>query len=184
MGNEPPSSGVLLATQIGLGAVSTAANAFSESEAIKAEGKFKSAQARAAERDAERAAKEAEKRGGIEASRVRRAGKRLIGEQRVTLAAQGIDITEEDAADIQAETRRISALDELTIKNNASREAFGFRSAGASAALTGRFAEISSRTRSRDTLITGGLQFARQSLRDVRDVRGTRTNRITRGRTR
>ena len=60
--------------------------------------------------------------------RVKHAGKvsRLMGTQRSVLAGQGFDF-EEDAIDILSSTAEIGALDGLTIKSNARREAYQHR---------------------------------------------------------
>lgn len=114
---------------------------------------------------AEQAAKDAIARGDIEAGRVRSATRQTVGSQRAALAAQGIDINTGSAADVQSDTTRIGALDELTTKNNAAREAFGYtvqawneRQQGELARLGSRNAADALRRQSWGTVLTGATQ--------------------------
>lgn len=47
--------------------------------------------------------------------------------QRAQFGASGVDVNLGSASDIQADTAMIGELDALTIRNNAEREAYGFR---------------------------------------------------------
>lgn len=92
---------------------------------------FNADQARkTAERDAglaDYAAVQAELLGGHAAAQVHGETRRVIGSQRATMAAGGIDIGFGTAADLQAATAAMGELDAATIKNNAAREAWGYR---------------------------------------------------------
>jgi hypothetical protein len=68
-----------------------------------------------------------ERRADIEVGRHRAAARRLKGAQRASMAAQGLDLASGSAAAIQEETEFLSELDALTIKNDAAREAWGYR---------------------------------------------------------
>lgn len=76
------------------------------------------------------AATDAEVRGGKEAGQTRSAASQLIAQQKVAYANSGIDPTVGTAADVMADTRAMSELDAQTLKNNAAREAWGFRRHG------------------------------------------------------
>lgn len=56
----------------------------------------------------------------------------LAGRQRAALAASGIDPNSGSALDIQRDTAETGALDALTIRNNAARQAYGYQVAGVS----------------------------------------------------
>jgi hypothetical protein len=82
----------------------------------------------------------------------------LTGSQRAAYAAQGVDINSGSAADVVANDKQLGALDVLTIKQNAAREAHGYemqanlaRKAGANAARNYNNQAIS-------TLLTGAAQ--------------------------
>ena len=75
----------------------------------------------------EKAAGEAEDIGKVKEIQALQAKKQLIGRQRAVLAANGVDVNEGSAVDIQVDTAGIGKLDELTIRSNAAREALGYR---------------------------------------------------------
>lgn len=100
------------------------------------------------------------------ASQVYRRGTQVRGAQRVALAGQGIRVDTGSAADVQAETSMLTELDMVTAKNNAWREAFGykvqageFRSQGAFAQLEARNQAAGMDYKAESTAITGGLSF-------------------------
>ena len=116
---------------------------------------------------AEQQAADAIARGREAELRQRTGTKVLVGSQRANLAAQGIDPNVGSSAEIQTETQRLSALDEQTIRNNAAREAWGYRteagqlrSQGAFARAAGQNAAADYTNQSWSTLLTGASQFA------------------------
>lgn len=52
--------------------------------------------------------------------------RKLIGSQRAAIGASGIALDSGSAADLQAESATMGRIDELTIRNNAHRAAYGF----------------------------------------------------------
>jgi len=74
----------------------------------------------------EQQAADAITRGATAEHQSRVATKQIIGAQRASYAAQGIDANIDTASDIQAETAGLGELDALTIRNNAAREAYGY----------------------------------------------------------
>lgn len=76
---------------------------------------------------AEAQAADAVARGTVAEGRFRQGTRGLIGSERATAAANGIDVGTGSAADIQANTAQLGELDALTIRNNAAREAYGYR---------------------------------------------------------
>jgi len=103
------------------------------------------------------------RRGRRASTEVRRRGKTKVGAQRAALAAQGIDISEGSALEIQEETAELSELDALTVKNNAAREALGFKIKAADERFGGELARISANVRASQTILTGGMQAAEMS---------------------
>jgi len=84
-------------------------------------------------------------------ARIRQRGNKAVGAQRAAMAAQGIRLDTGSALDVQQETKAISELDALTIKNNALREAFGY-------GVSTDYAASMSSAKSVDSLLSGGLQ--------------------------
>lgn len=72
-------------------------------------------------------AKDALARGREAELALRRKGRSLTASQQSSFAAQGLDITSGSAQDVMQNDQALGALDALTIRNNAQREALGFR---------------------------------------------------------
>lgn len=75
----------------------------------------------------EEQAKDALARGREAELSLRRKGRSLAGSQRASFAAQGIDASSGSARDVMQNDLAMGELDALTIRNNAQREALGFR---------------------------------------------------------
>ena len=94
--------------------------------------------------------------------RQRTATRQFRGSQRAGLGAQGIALDSGSALDVQEETVALGELDALTIRNNARREAYGYRVQAGDLRRQGQLAELSARnqagalrTASYGTLLTG-----------------------------
>lgn len=144
---------------------------YSQSEALKMQGEFQRQQADFNARIAETQAEDAIRRGDIEASRYRTQVQRTAGAQRVGLAAQGIDIASGTAADIQEETQIIGQQDIMTIRNNAWREAWGYRMEAQNQRASGAMASRARQFEARNTLLTGGIQAANYGYQGYKDYR-------------
>lgn len=140
----------LMITQLG--------GAFAQSEAQKAQASFQESQAKINSMFAEMQYNDALRRGDKQARQYQKQASKIVGSQKATLAAQGIDIDVGTAADIQEETREAIALDVNEIRNNAYRQAFGFKQESLSQKFQGEIAKMTGDFRSQQTLITGGLQ--------------------------
>jgi len=80
---------------------------------------------------AEIQAKDAIERGAEQESNFRMGVRGMVGKQRAQIAAGNIDVHYGSAVDLQADTAFMGELDALTIRNNAAREAWGFKEQGA-----------------------------------------------------
>lgn len=138
--------------------VGTMAQAYSESESIRAQGAYQREMAELNASRAEDQSRDAYKRGEEEASVRRKRTKLAVGSQRAALAAQGISVDSGTALNIQQDTEALGALDEMTIRNNAIREAYGYRSQAADFRSQGDFASLSARANANATLLTGGMR--------------------------
>lgn len=143
-----------------LGAGAELFGAYSSSEGLKAKGEWDRAQGEINAQLSGIAAQDAIKRGEKDAQTLRKQSKQMIGSQRAALAAQGIDVSLGSAADIQADTAELAAQDALTIRNNAWREAWGYRTQGANALSQGRISQAQSRSQAFNTMLAGGLSAA------------------------
>lgn len=141
-----------------------AVNAYStgqnEARAIRGKAAYDSMMARSNERLSLMNADDATKRGDLAAGKVRRDASRTLGAQKVNAAAQGLDINSGSAADLQAETQNMSEADINTIKNNAWREAWGYRVQANNYEGQARMTEIGGKYGAKATALTGGIQAA------------------------
>lgn len=79
---------------------------------------------------ADRKAQDAIDRGKVAEQRQRERTRQLKGRQRAILAANGVVVDQDSALDITSETEAIGEMDALTIRQNAEREALGYRTEG------------------------------------------------------
>ncbi len=119
---------MLLAT-----AAITAYSAYTSAQATKAQNEY---QAEVAENNAQAAewqAKDAVQRGNTEADNMRRKGAQTLGSQRAAMSAAGLDVSTGSALSILEDTDYFNRVDQLTIRDNAAREAWGYRVQGSNA---------------------------------------------------
>lgn len=110
---------------------------------------------------AEIQARSAEVRGARESKEELTKTNLLIGRQRARLAAQGIEIDSGSALDIQVETAGLGAVDALTIRNNAFREAAGFRIEAINQKGAAERKLLAAKAAARGSLLTQGLNAAK-----------------------
>jgi hypothetical protein len=95
-------------------------------------------------------------RGEIDAQNAGTQARQFKGAQKSAIAASGVAVDSGSAADLLAETDKMSTLDILQIKNNAAREAFGYRSQGANYANQADITRRTGKSVAANTLLTGG----------------------------
>lgn len=130
---------------------------FMESAAAEAEGKFARQQAEFNARLAELNAEEAIQRGEKEARSFKREAQQFKGSQAAAMATQGVDVKSESFERVRADTEKLTAFDEMEIRNRAWREAWGLKVEASSERLQGKFAEKAGKAKARTSLLTGGL---------------------------
>lgn len=80
---------------------------------------------------ANRAAQDAKARGDIAAANAQTSANSLLGRQKTALAANGVNVNQGTALDIQGNTKAVSENEALTIRSNAAREAYRYETEGA-----------------------------------------------------
>lgn len=150
------SSGLLGASLItqGLGSFG---NAYAQASAQQAQAEFEQQQLKTNQRLASIQSEDAIIRGDKQASDYKKKVKGTSGSQRAALAAQGIDVGTGSAAEVQIDTAAIGAENTLAIKNNAWREAWGYRMQANEYGSKANFSKIAADASSTSTLLTGGL---------------------------
>lgn len=129
----------------GLSAVGGAVGSVMQGRQQAGQANYQAAVARNNAILADRNAKLAIQAGDVKEQAKRRETAGLIGAQRAAYAAHGVDVNVGSPVDIQSDTAMLGELDALTIRNNAQREAYGYKiqgdSAGAEAGLFGQQAQ-------------------------------------------
>lgn len=100
-------------------------------------------------------ATDAIERGRETESRVRLLGRKTIGAQRASLAAQGVDIDAGSAVTAVEDTALMAELDALTVRNNAAREAWGYKVKASDLRAEGQLAARAGSQAARNTLLSG-----------------------------
>jgi hypothetical protein len=132
---------------------------YDQAKAQRQEGKYLQQTYDANARIAMMQADDAIDRGNKKAQDLKTQTKKLVGSQRVAMAAQGLDLEADDALAIQQETASMGAVDAQTIKNNAWQEAWGFRVASQDYTNKGTFANITAKQKAKSTILTTGLSI-------------------------
>lgn len=116
---------------------------------------------------AEAQATDALNRGQLAEQRHRAEIRGLIGSQKTAFAASGVNIDSGSALDVQTNDAGMGALDELTIRNDAAKEAWGYRVQAADYRSKSQLSRIagsntaqSYRNASYSTLLTGAGNIA------------------------
>ena len=123
------------------------------------------AQQRMFERNAEFArmqATDATARGEANEKLSNRNMEQIIGGQRVSFAAQHIDVNAGSAMDVVADTAYLGKLDAITIKNNAVKEAYGYTVQAADYVQQGKYAKQTATNSAVNTILgaAGNLALA------------------------
>lgn len=135
-----------------------------QAEAYRIKGEYEKAAYETNAKLATMNAEDAIARGDQDAGTIFKRGRAVRGSQRAALAAQGIKIDSGSAQEIQGETATLSELDMLTVKNNAWREAWGYKlqagqytSAGIMAEIQGRAQANAVKNKASATLLAGQI---------------------------
>lgn len=129
------------------------ANGYTQSNAMRAQAGYEKAAALENAKIMDRQAADAEARGEADASLIGRRARQMVGTQRARLAAQGVDVNTGAAMDAQVDTQTMSEMDKLTARNNAAREAYGYRSSAVATRAGASIQAMGARSAARSTLL-------------------------------
>lgn len=133
-----------LVTAMAVGSMAFGAmGAYQQSASAKASMEYQSQVARNNAISAEYQAQDALKRGEVAEAEQRRRTSMMKGSQTARLAANGIDISEGSALQILSDTDWMGEQDALTVRDNASREAWAYRQQGSNAQSNSNMLEAS-----------------------------------------
>lgn len=135
----------------------SALSAVQQSGALGAQNEFAKKMSEINIRRAKAAESDALDRGHNAADKYRTNVHKLVGSQKVNLAAQGIDISSGSAADIMTETETLGAEDARNIETNAFREAMGYGMQATDYRANQLMNDAATATRQTTTLLGGAL---------------------------
>ncbi|MBA3755528.1 MAG: hypothetical protein H0X02_04580 [Nitrosomonas sp.] len=135
-----------------------------QSQAQEAQGDYTRQQMETNADLAEMNAADTIKRGDQAANVKKTQAKGVVGAQRAALAAQGLDLSDGSAAEIQAETAELGELDAMSIKNDAWRQAWGYRVEASNSRAGGQWAQMAGRNSARNTMLAGGISAFQTGL--------------------
>lgn len=130
------------------GAATSATTQFNQAGAVTSQAAFDSKMAALNAADAIN-------RGSAAAARVRAQGSETAGAQRAAGGASGVDVSSGSIADVESQERKFTALDLVTIGNNAAREAWGYTTNAALGELAAKNVAAADRAGAFETLATG-----------------------------
>lgn len=139
------------------------AGAAMNARAARAQGDYERRVMAENARQAELQATDAVRRGRFEAQGIHRATERLIAQQRVAAATQGINPNFGSPLALQGEAKTIGAYDEARITNNAYREALGYQTQANQYRSQGSLASRIAKHKARSSIWLGGAKFLEDS---------------------
>lgn len=135
-------------------------SAFNQAEAGKQQSEFELAQLGTNARLADLDADEILRRGQEDVRQLNRRRADIRGEQRVQVAAQGIDLNSGSVQAVMDDTDAMAAADERTFVNNTWRAAFGKRMEANQYRQAAAFGRRNAMNNYQNTLLSGGLNAA------------------------
>lgn len=142
------------AVAIGATLASSGLAAFSQYQT----GKFVQAQERTNAAIADQQAVDAMRRGAIEEEEQRARVRAVLGAQRATMGANNVVSSSGSPLGLLADTAQFGELDALTIRNNAAREAYGYRVESMNARNRGQLARRQGSLGAASSILAGGAQ--------------------------
>jgi hypothetical protein len=139
-------------------AFSTMAEAEGQASALKEKAAYEKGVLERNVKLAETSADDVVSRGEVTAGEVYKEGKLVGGAQRAGYAAGGVEVGYGSAVDVQAESAYNVAVDAMTIRNNAKREAMGYKIQALNYHTQADFGTMAAEKAASNTLFTGGLR--------------------------
>lgn len=156
-----PSAGIMKNLMIPSMVISSAgsiATLLGQVRSAKAQGDYEQSIARTNTKLAEFQGKQVLEEGDIEASRERLKAELTQGAQRAAQGASGTDVNAGSNVLTRLSTENIGAMDELTIRNNAARRAWGYHTEAIQDTYKGQFARLTADAQVHQSILTGGLK--------------------------
>lgn len=162
------------ASMSAISALASIGSAYAQSQAMRAQASFNDKMAAINARFSQLRGDDAIARAEKDVKRRRLEAKKTIGAQRASFGAQGIALDSGTALEAQEETAAFSASDVLTLRNNAWREAWGYKVEAMTGQAHASIESSGTRFAAGQTLLTGGITAARDIAGSAREYRRTR----------
>lgn len=143
---------------MGLSSLGNILNTITQVSAARARGEYESGIAQTNATIARIQAKQALEAGDVMASRANTKTRSIVGSVRAQQGASGIDINSGSSALVRNSVQAAGAEDELTIRTNAARRAWGYETEAIENTYRGQFAKLTAESEADQTLLTGGLK--------------------------
>lgn len=141
------------------GAVNQKKAAKKQAAAIQEQARYQRSMFGINTRIAEDQATDAFERGEYDATALKLKVRGMIGSQRASLAAQGIEVDSGSALDVQVDTADLGAQDVSRIKVNAIREAYGFKVEAMKASMSSEMTSRGAEANARNTILAGNINM-------------------------
>lgn len=157
-------TGAPLYSLMAVSSLSSLATGYSQSKAIKARGAYEEGVANTNAAMAELAGEETLSAGDVSASRKNLETKQKVAQVKAEQGASGVDVSSGSSAAVRAGLNLVGATDEMTIRDNARRTAFGYKTQAVNDRFQGKFARMTAKSEANQSLLSGGLQAVERPL--------------------
>lgn len=140
--------------------IMSAGQAYSSAASQKAQSDFTAGQYSANQKIATEQASEAKSAGDLEAGQMAEQTKMNVAKQRVAGASTGADVNSGSALALQTDTNWQGQQNEVMIRNNAWKTAWGLNVEASNYGSQSQFATIAGNAQFNNTLLTGGMNAA------------------------
>lgn len=153
--------------QMGVAAISAAGdilNSQNQAAALKTSAAFQKFQAT---ENIKRGQIQSDQAKEVEQAQLEASGSRTnqtVGAQRSSYAAQGVKVDAGSALDVQVQTGKLSAIDSMTIRNNAALKVWGIQTGSTQVAAQQEFEASAQEREAQQSLALGGAKAANQVI--------------------
>lgn len=137
--------------------VMSAGNAYAQGQSAKTQVDFAASQYRVNQTIATEEGSIAKSEGDIQASHMAREGNAEVAKQRVAAAATGANVNAGSALELQSDTKWQSTQNQITIKNNAWRQAWGYQVQANDYGTQAQMSGLAGSNAMTQSLLTGGM---------------------------
>jgi hypothetical protein len=135
---------------------------FAEADALRAQAEFQKQLAEFNAKLSDMQAADSIERGENQAQLINKQAGFMVGSQRAVFAANGVEVDSGSAAEIQRDTRRMARLDAMMSRNNALREAWGYKAQALNYRMQGSLGQAAANLNAQNTITVGGLKATGQ----------------------